>query len=59
MLCFRYTGSTSGYTNAVFQSIFPTFLCRFMQNLFMGNVLIFEYRHLFIACKSLLCDYET
>ena len=27
MLCFSYTRSASGYTNAVFQSIFPTFLC--------------------------------
>ena len=48
----------SGCTNAVFQSIFPIFLCRFTQNLFMCNVLNFEYRDLFIACKNWLCGYE-
>ena len=58
-LCFSYAGSASGYTNAVFQSIFSTFLCRFTQNLFMYNVFNFEYRHSFIACKSLLYGYET
>ena len=39
MLCFSYTRSTSGYTNAVFQSIFPMFLCRLCRICLCANVL--------------------
>ena len=48
MLCFSYTRSASGYTNAVFQSIFPTFLCGLRRQ--------FVYEQMYLILNSDICS---
>ena len=47
MLCFSYTRSASGYTNVVFQSIFPRFFVVYAE---------FVYKQMYLILNSDICS---